>query len=85
MAALTDEEWISTVTKSKRRSASSVFSKRTYSVYKCALGSHKMNIILVTFYNAVLKKGYCLQRWIKLLAVILEKGKGPIIGKLRTI
>ena len=61
MAALTEEEWISTVTKSKRRSASSVFSKRTYSVYKCALSSHKMIIILVTFYNAVLKKGYCLQ------------------------
>jgi len=85
MAALTEEEWISTVKKSKRRSTSSVFSKRTYSVYKCTLSSHKMTIILVTFYNAVLKKGYCLQRWIKLLAVILEKGKGPIIGKLRTI
>ena len=39
MAAITEEEWISTVKKSKRRSASSVFSKRTYSVYKYALGS----------------------------------------------
>ena len=44
-----------------------------------------MTIILITFYNTVLKKGHCLEHWIKLLAVILEKGKGPIIEKLRTI
>ena len=30
------------------------------------------------------KKGRYLERWIKLLAVMLEKGKGLILGKLRT-
>ena len=44
-----------------------------------------MTRILVRFYNTVMKKGCYLKRWVKLLAVILEKGKGPIIGKLRTI
>ena len=85
MVAITEEEWIRTIKKAKKKSASSVFSKQTYSVYKCVLGSQKMTSILVTFYNAVLKKGYYLERWIKLLVVILEKGKGPIIGQLRTI
>ena len=85
MAAITEEEWIRTVKKAKKKSASSVFSKQIYSVYKCALGSQKMTSILVTFYNAVLKKGYYLERWIKLLAVILEKGKELIIVQLRTI
>ena len=32
-----------------------------------------------------MRKGYYLKYWVKLLAVILEKGKGPIIGKLQTI
>ena len=44
-----------------------------------------MTKILVKFYTTVVRKGYYLKRWVKLLAVILEKGKGPIIGKLRTI
>ena len=71
--------------KAKHKSASSVFSKRTYSIYKCALESTKMTNILVRFYNTVVRKGYYLKRWVKLLAVILEKEKGPIIGKLRMI
>ena len=85
MTNITEDEWMKTVKKAKKRSASSVFSKRTYSVYKCALGSQYMTEILITFYNAVFRKGHYLERWIKLLAVILEKGKGPIIGKLRTL
>ena len=85
MEELSVAEWSKVVKKSKRKSSSSVFSKKTYSVYKCALDSDKMINILVRFYNTILRKGYYLKRWIKLLAVILEKGKGPIIGKLRTI
>ena len=54
-------------------------------MYKYALESEKMTSILVRFYNTIVKKGYYPKRWIKLLAIILEKGKGPIIGKLRTI
>ena len=44
-----------------------------------------MMAILVRFYNTIIKKEYYSQRWIKLLAIILEKGKGPIVGKLGTI
>ena len=72
------------VKQAKRRSASSMFSERNYSVCKCALESEKMTNMLMIFYNAMVRKGYCLKRWIKSLAVMLEKEKGPILGKLRT-
>ena len=41
--------------------------------------------ILVRFYNAIVRKGYYLKQWTRLLNVMLEKGKGPILGKLRTM
>ena len=78
-------EWERVVKKSKRKSASSVFSGRTCSVHKCALESEVMTELLVQFYNILLRNGMCLKRWIKLLDIILEKGKGPTLGKLRTI
>jgi len=82
---ITKEKWIKVVKQSKKRSASSIFSRRTYSVYKCALGSEKMTRILVMFYNIVIKNRYYLKRWENIVDVILDKGKGMIIGKLRTI
>ena len=53
MDDITDEEWIRVVKKAKKKSASLIFSKRTYSVYKCALESSIMTRILVKFYNIV--------------------------------
>ena len=44
-----------------------------------------MTTILIYFYNIILITGIYPKRWLKLLDVILEKGKGPIIGKLRMI
>ena len=82
---MTCEDWIKVVKRSKKRSASSIFSRRNYAVYKCALGSDRMTKILVAFYNILIDKGYYPCRWIKILDVMLGKGKGMIIGKLRTI
>jgi len=62
MEELSVAEWSKVMKKSKHKSLSSVFSKRTYSVYKCALDSDKMTNILVRFYNTVLRKGYYLKR-----------------------
>ena len=62
MAPITEEEWTQTVKKAKRKSASSIFSKRTYGLYKYALESNNMTKILVLFYNAVLQKGYYLNK-----------------------
>ena len=79
---ISEIEWEKVVRKAKRKSASSIFSQRTYSVYKCALESKEMTKILVLFYNTLIKNGLYLKRWLKVLDVILEKGKGPILGKL---
>ena len=73
------------VRKAKKNSASSIFSNQTYVVCKYALGCDQMMMILVTFYNLLIKTGYYPKRWTKLVDTILEKGKGPILGKLKTI
>ena len=54
-------------------------------MYKCTLNSKKMTEILVQFYNQLIKKEYYPKRWLKVLDIMLEKGKGPVLGKLRTI
>jgi len=46
---------------------------------------YEMTKILVLFYSVLIKKGFYLKRWLKVLDVILEKGKGPVLGKLHTI
>ena len=78
-------DWEKVVKRSKKQSASSIFSKRIYANYKCALGCKRMTKILVTYYNILIEKGYYPRRWLKILDTILEKGKGMILGKLRTI
>jgi len=56
--AVTPEQWITEVKRSKKSSTSSIFSRRTYSVYKCALDSSRMTIILVTLLNIFLQRCY---------------------------
>jgi len=63
----------------------SIFSKQTYATYKCTLGSERMIEILVTYYNILLKNGYYPKWWLKILDIMLGKGKGIILGKLRII
>jgi len=82
---ITISEWEKVVNKSKRKSTSSIFSNRTYSIYKCTLESNKLSKILVLLYNTVIRNKWYLKRWLQVLDIILEKGKGPVIRKLRTI
>ena len=42
-------------------------------------------MILIRYYNLIIKYRYYLTRWLKTLDVTIEKGKKPILGKLRTI
>ena len=44
-----------------------------------------MNKILLIFYNTIFKRGIYPKRWLKVLDIIFEKGKGLILGKLRMI
>ena len=62
-----------------------MFSKRIYAVCKYALRSDRIIEILVVYYNILINKGSYLKWWLKILDAILGKGKGMILGKLRTI
>ena len=73
------------VKQAKKQSVSSVFSKRTYSVYKCALDSPRMTFVLVALLNIFIQRCYYPKRWLNQVDTSLEKGKGPILGKLRNI
>ena len=76
------DQQISVVKKAKKRSASLIFSQRNYAVYKCVIKSEKMNFILMKFYNTIIEQMYYPTRWLKILDIMLEKGKGPVLGKL---
>jgi len=79
------DQWVREVKRAKKQSTSSIFSKRTYAVYKYALNSVRMTAILVALLNIFLKRCYYPQQWTKLVEACLEKGKGPILSKLRYI
>jgi len=82
---ITEDKWKFILLKSKKKSISSIFSNRIYSMYKCALSNKRLIIFLVRFYNIIVEKQYFPTRWQKMLDVMIEKNKGPVIGKLRTI
>ena len=65
-----------------KKSALSIFSLRSYSIYKCTLGSETMTSIFIQFYNMIISKYYYSNRWLSILDIIIEKGKGLILGKL---
>ena len=82
---ISNQDLIKVVRKSKRSSASSIFSKRTYAVYKCAIESERMTEVLVRFYNILIRNEYYPKRWLNILDVMIGKGKGMVLGKLRII
>ena len=52
---MTREKWRKVAKQSKRRSASSAFSKRTHAAHECALESERMTNVLMLFCNTILK------------------------------
>ena len=60
----------------KKRSTSSTFSKRDYSVCECAMKIDRMVEVLVKFYNIIMKHNHFLNIWLDFLDVTIEKGKG---------
>ena len=84
-AEITEVEWEREVALAKKSSASSIFSNRTYTVCKCALPCKRLTATLVSFYNMLLKHMRYVKRWLNIVDMMLEKGKGPTLGKLRTI
>ena len=73
------------VKKAKKHSVSLVFSNHAHEVYEYALDSPIMTFVLVIMFNVFLKRRHYPERWIKLLETSLEKGKGLMVGKLRSV
>ena len=55
-------EWIKVVKAAKKRSLSSIFSGRNYTMYKYTLESHHMTALLVNYYNLIIKYCFFLSR-----------------------
>ena len=55
---INEEEWKNVALKAKKRSASSIFSNKTYVVYKFTLESTRMMKIIVKYYNIIIKQHY---------------------------
>lgn len=49
------------------------------------LSSEKVTNLLIRYYNCIMRAGYYPDQWRRILDVIVEKGKGPILGKLYII
>ena len=58
---------------------------RHYSVRKCVLEREGMVKVIVKFCNTIIKFNHYPERWLKSVDVMIEKGKGPRITKLRTL
>ena len=54
-------------------------------MYKYALTSTRMIIILITYYNLIIHRQFYPSRWLKMLDVMFGKGKGLVVDKLRMI
>ena len=53
-----------------------------YSVCECALENDRVVEVLVKFYNIIIKCNNCPRRWLQVVDVMLEKGKGLRLKKL---
>ena len=54
-------------------------------MHECAIGSGKTTKILVACYNLIISNKFYPERWLKILNTMLEKEKGQLLGKLRTM
>ena len=54
-------------------------------MYKCTTDSDIIMNLLVQYYNMIIQHKLIPRRWIDVLDIILDKGKGPVLRKLRII
>ena len=63
----------------------SLFSKRNYAICKIGLSHETMINLLVKYYSIIITVQFFPERWLTTLVVMIEKGRGTVLGKLRTI
>ena len=75
MEEIKTEEWIKVVKQAKRRSASPMFSKRNYSVYKCALENEKNDECISEILQCYSKKRVLLKTLDKVISCSVRERK----------
>ena len=60
-----------------------MFYHRNYAIHKIALGSERITKTLVAYYYLIILNTHYPERWLKIVDIMLEKGEGPVLGKLR--
>ena len=71
--------------KVKKKSVLLVYSYRNYTICKCMLSNTRILELLMRYFNIIIQKQFVPERQLKILDVIIEKGKRLVIGKLRII
>ena len=62
-----------------------MFSNRNDSIHECDLESERLTKIIVSYYNLLISNEQCPKIWANIVNIMLEKGKGPVTGKLRKV
>ena len=78
-------EWKQVARKAKKTQHIIYVSRRDHVVHKCALESERMVEVLVQFHNVIMKHNHHPKRWLKVVDVVIEKGKGHRIEKSRIL
>ena len=60
--AIEKDEFVKVIKKAKKQSTSSIFSGRTYTIYKYTINSERMLYILIKLYSMLVKEKYFLLR-----------------------
>ena len=72
---ISEKIFVTPVKQLKKQSVSSIFSRHMYAVHKCAILYDRIRMILILFYNTILKQRYCPKRWQKILEICIKKGR----------
>ena len=70
---------------SKKNSILSVFLEQTCAAHKLVVENKGFIEVLLMFYNIIIQKGIVLNNWRCVFNAMLDKGKGPVLGKLQII
>ena len=68
-----------------RKSASSIFSKRNYSMHRRVLERKKITNMRVNYYDIITRNNFYPKWWLDVLDLILGKEKVPLLRKRRLI
>ena len=62
-----------------------MFSNRNDPIHECDLERERLTKIIVSYHNLLISNEQYPKIWANIVNIMLEKGKGPLVGKLRKV